>query len=113
MPIEKIIPLIMTSFLFTVTFVMVGLCIEEPLNIDGDININGSRKVVGVGVILDLDSKVGDIAKDYISMALSDFYAQHTNYQTRLALSVKNSRDDVVLAASEGNVFRNYQLDNL
>ncbi|PON58599.1 hypothetical protein TorRG33x02_290840, partial [Trema orientale] len=77
-------------------FVMVGLCISEPLNI----NISGTRKLVGVGVILDFDSRVGEIAKDYISIALSDFYSKHANYQTRLALSVKDSKNDVVLAAS-------------
>ncbi|PON58596.1 hypothetical protein TorRG33x02_290810 [Trema orientale] len=99
MSIEKNLRMITILFLFNITFVMVGLCIDVPLN------INGAHKVVGVGVILDLDSRVGEIARDYLHMALSDFYAEHANYQTRLALSIKNSGNDVVLAASEGKVF--------
>ena len=100
---EKNLLMITRLFLFMVVFVLVGLCINEPLNINShEININGSRKVVGVGVILDFDSRVGEISKDYISAALSDFYAKHADYQTRLALSVKDSKNDVVFAASVG-----------
>ncbi|XP_060673049.1 glutamate receptor 2.8-like [Ziziphus jujuba] len=65
---------------------------------------NGSMEskpqVVGVGVILNLASPVGLMAEGYISMAVSDIYAIHANYRTRLALSVKDSVGDVVEAES-------------
>ncbi|XP_015878053.3 glutamate receptor 2.8-like [Ziziphus jujuba] len=60
----------------------------------------GTKQVVRVGVILGLDSGVGKIVENYLSMALSDFYAANPNYQTRLALSVKSSDKDAVVAAS-------------
>jgi hypothetical protein len=57
---------------------------------------------VRVGVVLDLKSPVGGIADLCMSMALSDFYEENDNYTTRLALSTKDSGDDVVAAASAG-----------
>ena len=57
---------------------------------------------VRVGVVLDLKSPVGGMAELCMSMALSDFYEENDNYTTRLALSTKDSGDDVVAAASAG-----------
>ena len=76
----------------------------EPLNAveNGSHNI-GSKQVVRIGVIADLESEIGKMTKNYMSMAISDFYAMNANYQTRLALSVKNSSKDAVVAASAGN----------
>ncbi|KAG7942548.1 hypothetical protein I3843_16G108900 [Carya illinoinensis] len=39
---------------------------------------------VDVGVILDLDGRNGKVGMSCINMALSDFYASHTHYKTRL-----------------------------
>lgn len=61
-----------------------------------------SQQMVNVGVILDLDTTVGKMAHRCISMALSDFYARNSNYRTKLNLTVKDSRNDVVSAASAG-----------
>ncbi|KAL2480996.1 Glutamate receptor 2.7 [Abeliophyllum distichum] len=47
--------------------------------------------LVHIGVVLDLDSSMGSMADLCISMALSDFYAQHSNYRTRLQLHTKNA----------------------
>ncbi|GMN66171.1 hypothetical protein TIFTF001_035246 [Ficus carica] len=74
----------------TLSPVLVSFCFAQ----------NGTQRVVRVGVILDWDSSVGNLAKDYISVALSDFYAKHENYQTRLDPTMKDSENDVVVAAS-------------
>ncbi|KAG2663781.1 hypothetical protein I3760_16G049100 [Carya illinoinensis] len=54
---------------------------------------------VDVGVILDLDGWNGKVGMSCINMALSDFYASHTHYKTRLVLNPRDSRNDVVQAA--------------
>lgn len=59
--------------------------------------------VIPVGVVLDLNSTVGQLAESYIFMALSDFYAVNAHYGTRLALFTRDSRGDVVGAACAGN----------
>ncbi|KAK9931934.1 hypothetical protein M0R45_019188 [Rubus argutus] len=56
---------------------------------------------VPVGVVLNLNSSVGAMAENYMTMALSDFYAKHAHYQTRLSLRTRDSKDDVVSAAFE------------
>ncbi|KAG5225140.1 glutamate receptor [Salix suchowensis] len=56
---------------------------------------------VNVGVVLDLGSDLdGKIALSCIEMALSDFYATHGDYKTRLVLSTRDSMKDVVGAAA-------------
>ncbi|KAL7153128.1 hypothetical protein ABFS83_04G144400 [Erythranthe nasuta] len=56
---------------------------------------------VRVGVVLDMDN-YGKITLDYITMALSDFYATHDHYKTRLLLFDRDSKGDVVAAAAAG-----------
>ncbi|KAF8392932.1 hypothetical protein HHK36_021172 [Tetracentron sinense] len=53
-----------------------------------------------VGVVLDFDTWVGKMGLSCISMALSDFYAAHSFYKTRLVLHNRDSKKDVVGAAS-------------
>ncbi|KAL6216359.1 hypothetical protein ACLB2K_009582 [Fragaria x ananassa] len=56
---------------------------------------------VGVGVVLDSSSGVGKMGLSCINMSLTDFYASHPNYTTRLLLHQKNSSpEDVVLTAA-------------
>ncbi|XP_050363809.1 glutamate receptor 2.7-like [Argentina anserina] len=56
---------------------------------------------VGVGVVLDFRSGIGKMGLSCINMSLSDFYASHPNYTTRLLLHQRNSDpDDVVLTAA-------------
>ncbi|GMI89253.1 GLUTAMATE RECEPTOR 2.7, glutamate receptor 2.7 [Hibiscus trionum] len=55
---------------------------------------------VNVGVVLDMDSLVGKIGMSCINMALSDFYATHSHYKTKLVLHSKDSAGDVVAAAA-------------
>ncbi|KAG5225138.1 glutamate receptor [Salix suchowensis] len=56
---------------------------------------------VNIGVVLDLGSDLdGKIALSCIEMALSDFYATHGDYRTRLVLNTRDSMKDVVGAAA-------------
>ncbi|GMN70433.1 hypothetical protein TIFTF001_039478 [Ficus carica] len=60
-------------------------------------------EVERVGVILDMQSPVGSIARDYISMEISYFYSKHSNFRTRLVLSWRDSGNDTVAAALTGS----------
>ncbi|KAL9363578.1 hypothetical protein Peur_046363 [Populus x canadensis] len=55
---------------------------------------------VNVGVVLDLASLDANIALSCINMALSDFYASHGDYKTRLVLNTRDSKKDVIGAAA-------------
>jgi ionotropic glutamate receptor len=59
---------------------------------------------VNVGVVLDLEFSGGNIDLTCINMALSDFYATHSDYKTRLVLTTRNSGNDVVRAAAAGSL---------
>lgn len=65
-------------------------------------NPSQTERVVRVGVVLDPNSTVGNVALSYIHAALSDFYKAHPTYQTRLSLHFRNPGNDVVAAASAG-----------
>ncbi|KAF9612898.1 hypothetical protein IFM89_004314 [Coptis chinensis] len=53
-----------------------------------------------VGVMLDLDSRVGKTSNTCMSMALSDFYDVNNHYSTRLTLHTINSTDVVTAVIS-------------
>ncbi|KAL6215855.1 hypothetical protein ACLB2K_015282 [Fragaria x ananassa] len=73
---------------FSSTFVAVAAQNNNPVN-------------VGVGVVLDSSSGFGKMGLSCINMSLTDFYASHPNYTTRLLLHQKNSSPaDVVLTAA-------------
>ncbi|KAI7989910.1 Glutamate receptor 2.7 [Camellia lanceoleosa] len=55
---------------------------------------------VNVGVVLDMNTWVGKMGLSCITMALSDFYASHGHYRTRLLLNTRDSKNDVVGAAA-------------
>ena len=55
-----------------------------------------------VGVVLDLGSMVGKMARTSISLAMEDFYAVHQNYSTKIVLHIRDSMGDDVQAATEG-----------
>ncbi|XP_043710312.1 glutamate receptor 2.8-like [Telopea speciosissima] len=63
-------------------------------------SINSNTSLFHVGVVLDLKSKMGEIAESCISMALSDFYEIHANYTTRIMLHAMDSEQNVVVSAS-------------
>jgi ionotropic glutamate receptor len=55
---------------------------------------------VNVGVIVDLDTPVGNLSYSSMLKSLSDFYTIHHNYSTRISLHLKDSKSDSVQAAS-------------
>ncbi|KAL4600885.1 hypothetical protein ACB092_11G232400 [Castanea dentata] len=55
---------------------------------------------VNVGVILDFDTWTGKMGLSCINMALADFYASNSYYKTRLLLSSRDAKSDVVEAAA-------------
>ncbi|KAM3686050.1 hypothetical protein ACB098_11G170600 [Castanea mollissima] len=55
---------------------------------------------VNVGVILDFDTWTGKVGLSCINMALADFYASNSYYKTRLLLSSRDAKSDVVEAAA-------------
>ncbi|KAK6137150.1 hypothetical protein DH2020_029107 [Rehmannia glutinosa] len=54
---------------------------------------------IRVGVVIDMDD-YGEMALTCISMALSDFYANRGHYKTRLVLTNRDSKGDIVGAAA-------------
>ncbi|TVU24228.1 hypothetical protein EJB05_26649, partial [Eragrostis curvula] len=52
-----------------------------------------------VGVVLDLGTTVGKVARTSITMAIEDFYTVHPNYKTRIVLHIRDSMSDDVQAA--------------
>lgn len=67
--------------------------------------INTTIFPINVGVVLDLDTPFGKMGLTCINMALSDFYASHAHYNTRLVLHTRDSTRDVVVAAAAGDLF--------
>nr|CAB3453442.1 unnamed protein product [Digitaria exilis] len=53
-----------------------------------------------IGVILDLQSLVGNIAHTCILMAVEDFYSEHSSYRTKLVLHVRDSSGDIQAATA-------------
>ncbi len=81
------------------------------LGIAQNTNINGENEV-HVGVILDLGSLVGKIAKTSILLAMEDFYAMHPNYTTKVVMHIKDSVGSSVQAATAGKCFVVYHESN-
>jgi len=87
-------------FFFCVKILFTGMGMAENTSIP-----------VNVGVVLDLDSDLdGRIALSCIEMALSDFYATHGDYKTRLVLNTRDSMKDVVGAAAAGSLSHSHLL---
>jgi len=59
---------------------------------------------IKVGVVLDLNTTFSKICLTSIKMAVSDFYADHPNYLTRLTLHVRDSMEDTVQASAAGSL---------
>lgn len=81
-------------------------CSSQPTPpMDTEMGSDGpSSSPFKVGVIVDLGSPVGKIARLCMQIAVSDFYAEHPSYATRLDLHFRDSRRDPVTAASAGTV---------
>ncbi|CAH2060177.1 unnamed protein product, partial [Thlaspi arvense] len=58
------------------------------------------KSEIKVGVVLDLKTNFSKICLTFINMSLSDFYEKHADYNTRLAIHVRDSAGDVVQASA-------------
>ncbi|KAF8015220.1 hypothetical protein BT93_H0889 [Corymbia citriodora subsp. variegata] len=63
-------------------------------------NNNAQTIPVNVGVVLDLETWMGQMGLSCINMSLSDFYRSNPSYKTRLVLNVRDSKQDEVAAAA-------------
>ncbi|XP_056174176.1 glutamate receptor 2.1-like [Syzygium oleosum] len=69
---------------------------------------NATMIPVNVGVVLDLETWVGQMGLSCINMSLSDFYSSNPSYKTRLVLNVRDSkRDEVAAAAAALDLIKN------
>eukprot|EP00261_Vitis_vinifera_P033910 XP_019075153.1 PREDICTED: glutamate receptor 2.8-like isoform X2 [Vitis vinifera] len=66
---------------------------------------------VNAGVVLDFDTSLGKMGLSCIPLALSDFYASHGNYKTRLVLKTRDSRRDVGAAAAVVDLLQNEEVE--
>ncbi|KAI3951240.1 hypothetical protein MKW92_007099 [Papaver armeniacum] len=67
-------------------------------------NTTGEVEEFQVGVVIDANTSLAKVWLTCMDMALSDFYASHKNYKTRLVLHVMDSKNDVLDASSAGMV---------
>ncbi|PNT33981.2 hypothetical protein POPTR_006G268700v4 [Populus trichocarpa] len=81
------------SFFFFLSLMILFLEMGVAQNTTSTIPVN-------IGVVLDLASLDANIALSCINMALSDFYASHGDYNTRLVLNTRDSKKDVIGAAA-------------
>ncbi|GLT97553.1 hypothetical protein SLE2022_151110 [Rubroshorea leprosula] len=78
---------------------------------------NGARAIeemknfVNVGLVLDFNSSIGVMSNTCISMAISDFYATHSSYKTRLSLHTRNSQDVVGAAFAAMDLINNEEVN--
>ncbi|KAL4301790.1 hypothetical protein GQ457_10G003090 [Hibiscus cannabinus] len=94
-------PTIRTTFsLFITLCLFINVWLPVGVVVAQSQNTTSTTVPVNVGVVLDMDSMVGKIGMSCISMALSDFYAAHPHYKTRLVLDINDSKDNVVAAAA-------------
>ncbi|GLU17175.1 hypothetical protein SLE2022_335680 [Rubroshorea leprosula] len=94
----EIIP---TKHLFYIPYLFIVPCWLFSAEAAVAQNITATAKIpVNVGVVLDLDTWVGKLGLSCINMALSDFYSNHVDYKTKLDLKIRDSKEDIVGAAT-------------
>ncbi|KAK7311928.1 hypothetical protein RJT34_10404 [Clitoria ternatea] len=72
------------------------------------------NRIVNVGVVLDLGRTLGKIGMSCINMSISDFYAAHPHYSKRLLLHIRDSQNDVLVAASAAlDLMRNEEVESI
>ncbi|PPD87174.1 hypothetical protein GOBAR_DD15879 [Gossypium barbadense] len=85
---------------FITICLFLNVCLSEGVVAQSQNTTGDATIPVKVGVVLDMDSLVGKIGMSCMNMALSEFYATHPHYKTRLVFNTKDSMGDVVAAAS-------------
>ncbi|XP_030448778.1 glutamate receptor 2.1-like [Syzygium oleosum] len=101
---EKLLFLALFSFVTVVTSSDgTHLAVAQSSN-----NNNATMIPVNVGVVLDLETWVGQMGLSCINMSLSDLYSSNPSYKTRLVLNVRDSkRDEVTAAAAALDLIKN------
>lgn len=82
---------------FFAFIVLIWICLTKAVAETGTENVT-----VNIGVVLDMETIFGRKSLSSLSMALDDFYSANVGYQTRITLHVRDSKQDVVSAASAG-----------
>ncbi|KAJ8758661.1 hypothetical protein K2173_000382 [Erythroxylum novogranatense] len=95
------------SFLMFIFFVSLSMKMAIPQN--------STTIPVNVGVILNLDVGFDKMVLSCINMSISDFYSVHGDqYKTRLVLTTRNSKQDVVGAAAAGlDLIKNVEVKSI
>lgn len=63
---------------------------------------NGDKSIITIGVLVDMGSWKGKVVQSCIKMAISDFYNLNSQYKTRIALHVKDSKGDSLHSIASG-----------
>ncbi|KAL1207512.1 Glutamate receptor 1.3 [Cardamine amara subsp. amara] len=97
-----------------VLLLFISTAFASPQNDDVEKSLGSGHEAVQirVGLVLDLGSVEGKIVRTSVFMALSDFYAIHSDYKTRVSLSVRNSHGEPLLAlASAVDLLKTVEVD--
>ncbi|XP_023751768.2 glutamate receptor 1.4 [Lactuca sativa] len=70
-----------------------ALCAHSISSQNQNININNDI-LIGVGIILNMESPMGKAIHSCITMAISDFYALRHSYKTRIVIHTRDSEGD-------------------
>ncbi|KAJ9549020.1 hypothetical protein OSB04_021563 [Centaurea solstitialis] len=81
------------------SLLIVLFCILNHLLLSHSINTN-NQMLIGIGIVLDMESWIGKSIHMCIDMAISDFYALHPSYRTKIALHTMDSKGDPLQALS-------------
>ncbi|XP_051150538.1 glutamate receptor 2.7-like [Andrographis paniculata] len=80
---------ITTTLFFAIHILLVRSFREKTLEESGPL-------IIPIGVIVDLTSRVGAMAKLCMEIAISEFYKEHSNYSTRLQLHTRNADNSLL-----------------
>ncbi|KAF8015219.1 hypothetical protein BT93_H0888 [Corymbia citriodora subsp. variegata] len=107
---EKLLFLALSFSVILVTFSDgPHVAVEQSSN-----NSNPTTIPVNLGVVLDLETWMGQMGLSCINMSLSDFYSSNPSYKTRLVLNVRDSkRDEVAAAAAALDLIKNKQVQGI
>ncbi|KAJ8634679.1 hypothetical protein MRB53_008946 [Persea americana] len=84
-----------SSFLLLFSLTLIGRCPTTAQNKSPNARIS-----FDIGIVLHLESTLGKTNNVCISMALDDFFTTENNYNTKLILHWRDSKEDDVEAAS-------------
>ena len=93
---------IKSLLLFALVFLLSLTSLVDSSNDTDETGLSSTYSSIRIGVVLDLDSPMGAMLDLCLSMAHSDFYSVHSNYQTRLSLHRKNAKGQFGVGSAGG-----------